>query len=107
MVGEMVRGKALELTRQEVPHSLAVLVEEFKERPGKKLVYIKATIFVEKPSHRKIVVGHKGEMLKKIGEMSRKDIEDFLKKRVYLDLWVKVYENWREDPEALKMLGYS
>ncbi len=106
MVGEMVREKALELTRQEVPHSLAVLVEEFKERPGKNLVYIKAVVFVEKPSQRKIVIGQRGQMLKEIGEMARKDIEDFLKKRVYLDLWVKVYENWRKDPQAMRMLGY-
>lgn len=107
MVGEMVREKALELTRQEVPYSLAVLVEEFKERPKKKLIYIRATIFVERPSQKKIIVGHKGQMLKDIGESARKDIEDFLKKRVYLDLWVKVYENWRRDPQALKTLGYA
>jgi len=106
MVGEMVREKALELTRQEVPHSLAVLVEEFKERPGKNLVYIKAAVFVEKLSQRKIVIGQRGQKLKEIGEMARKDIEDFLNKRVYLDLWVKVYENWRKDPQAMRMLGY-
>lgn len=105
MVGEMVREKALELTREEVPHSIAVLVEEFKER-SKKLVYIRATIFVERSSQKKIIVGHKGKMLKNIGETARKDIEGFLKKRVYLDLWVKVYKNWRKDPQALKMLGY-
>jgi GTP-binding protein Era len=106
MVGEMVREKALELTRQEIPHSIAVLVEEFKERTEKELIYIRATIFVEKPSQRKIVIGHKAQMLKKIGETARKDIEGFLNKHVYLDLWVKVYENWRKDPQALKMLGY-
>lgn len=107
MAGEMVREKALELTREEIPHSLAVLVEEFKERPRKKLTYVRATIFVERPSQKKIVVGHKGKMLKNIGEAARKDIEDFLKRRVYLDLWVKVYENWRKDPRALRMLGYA
>ncbi len=106
LVGEMVREKALELTREEIPHSIAVLVEEFKERPKKKLIYIRATIFVEKNSQKKIVVGHKGQMLKNIGESARKDIEGFLKMRIYLDLWVKVYENWRKDPQALKVLGY-
>lgn len=107
MVGEMVREKALELTREEIPHSLAVLVEDFKERPKKKLVYIRATIFVERLSQKKILIGHKGQMLKNIGEAARKDMEGFLKRRVYLDLWVKVYENWRRDPQALKMLGYA
>lgn len=107
LVGESIREKALELTREEVPHSIAVLVEEFKERPKKKLIYIRATIFVERHSQKKIVIGHKGQMLKNIGEAARKDIEDFLKKRIYLDLWVKVYENWRKDPQALKMLGYA
>ncbi len=106
MVGEMVREKALKLTRQEVPHSLAVLVEEFKERSNK-VSYIRATIFVEKHSQKKIVVGHKGQVLKKIGEAARHDIEGFLKRHVYLELWVKVYENWRKDPAALKMLGYA
>ncbi|KPK41133.1 MAG: GTPase Era [Omnitrophica WOR_2 bacterium SM23_29] len=107
LVSEMIREKALELTREEVPHSIAVLVEEFKERPKKELIYIRAMIFIERPSQKKIIIGHKGRMLKNIGEAARKDIEDFLKKRIYLDLWVKVYENWRKDPQALKMLGYA
>lgn len=106
MAGEIVRGKALELTREEVPHSLAVLVEEFKERRKKKLVYIRATIFVERHSQKKILVGHNGQMLKNIGEAARKEIETLLKRRAYLELWVKVYENWRKDPQALKILGY-
>ncbi len=107
LVGELIREKALELTWEEIPHSIAVLVEEFKERPKKKLIYIRATIFIERHSQKKIVIGHKGQMLKNIGEAARKNIEDFLKKRIYLDLWVKVYENWRKDPQALKMLGYA
>ncbi|MFH0771069.1 MAG: GTPase Era [Candidatus Omnitrophota bacterium] len=106
MAGEIVREKALEFTREEVPHSVAVLVDEFKKRPGKKLFYIRATIFIERHSQKKILVGHKGQMLKSIGESARKDIEEFLGKRAYLDLWVKVYENWRKDPNALRMLGY-
>ncbi|KPK42721.1 MAG: GTPase Era [Omnitrophica WOR_2 bacterium SM23_29] len=106
MAGEIVREKTLELTREEVPYSIAVSVEEFKERAKKKLIYIKATIFVEKNSQKKILIGHKGQMLKNIGEAARKDIEKFLGKHVYLDLWVKVYENWRKDPQALKVFGY-
>jgi len=105
MVGEIVREKALELTREEVPHSVAVLVEEFTERP-KRLVYIRAAIFVERHSQKKILVGHKGQMLKSIGEAARRDIQKLLKKHAYLELWVKVYENWRKDTNALRMLGY-
>jgi len=107
MAGEIVREKALELTHEEVPHSVAVLIEEFTERPDKKVVYIRAVIFVERHSQKKIVVGHKGQMLKEIGGGARKDIEKLLHKRVFLELWVKIYENWRTDPQALKMLGYA
>lgn len=106
MVGEIVREKVLELTYQEVPHSVAVMVEEFAERP-KKIVYIRAVIFVERHSQKKIIVGHKGQMLRDIGATARKDIQKFLDKHVYLELWVKVCEDWRKDPKALKMLGYS
>lgn len=105
MAGEIIRQKALELTRQEVPHSLAVLVEEFKER-RRKTLYLRATIFVERQSQKKILVGRNGQMLKEIGQEARKEIEGFLKRRAYLELWVKVYENWRKDPVALRMLGY-
>ncbi len=105
MAGEIVREKALELTREEVPHSVAVLVEDFKERRNK-VAYIRATIFVERHSQKKIIVGHKGQMLKNIGEAARRDIETLLGRRVFLELWVKVQENWRKDPQALRMLGY-
>jgi GTP-binding protein Era len=104
---EIVREKTLEFTRQEVPQAVAVLVEETKDRENaKNLVYIRAIIFVEKHSQKKIMVGKNGEMLKTIGQAARKDIEDFLDKKVYLDLWVKVWENWRQDPQALRELGY-
>lgn len=106
MVGEIVREKALELTHEEVPHSVAVLVEEFTERP-KNMVYIRATIFVERHSQKKILVGHKGKMLKAIGETARRDIQKLTGRHAYLELWVKVYENWRKDPNALKMLDYA
>ncbi len=106
LAGETVREKALELTHEEVPHSLAVLVEEFAERP-RKVTYIRATIYVERHSQKKIIVGHKGQTLKKIGEAARKDLQRSLGRHVYLELWVKVHENWRKDPQALKMLGYA
>ncbi|MFA5335018.1 MAG: GTPase Era [Candidatus Omnitrophota bacterium] len=105
MAGEIVREKALELTHEEVPHSIAVLIEEFADRP-KKVTYIRATIYVERQSQKKIIVGHRGQMLKYIGEAARNDIQKFLGRHVYIELWVKVHENWRKDIQALKMLGY-
>ena len=109
IIQELIREKTLEITYQEVPHSIAVTVEEMKEkkgRDGNDIVYIRANIYCEKMSQKGIIIGKDGQMLKKIGEISRKDIENFLKKKVFLDLWVKVYENWRKDPFALKNLGY-
>lgn len=108
-VRELIREKVLEETYQEVPHSIAVSVEEMKEkkdRSNKDVCYIRAYIYVERKSQKGIIIGKNGQMLKKIGECSRKEIEDLLQKKVFLDLWVKVYENWRKDPFALKDLGY-
>jgi GTP-binding protein Era len=109
IIQELIREKVLEITYQEVPHSIAVTVEEMKEkkdRENKDITYIRANIYCEKTSQKGIIIGKNGKMLKKIGEVSRKDIEKFLQKKVFLDLWVKVYENWRKDPFALKNLGY-
>jgi len=106
IAGEMIREKVLEFTHEEVPHSVAVLVEEMKFREGKDLFYIRAVVFVERDTQRAILIGRGGSMLKKIGEESRKEIENFLGKRVYLDLWIKVHKDWRKDEHALKMLGY-
>ena len=108
-VQELIREVVLELTRQEIPHSIAVSVEEMKEKKDKQdkdICYIRANIYVERKNQKAIVIGKNGQMLKKIGENSRKEIENFLQKKVFLDLWVKVYENWRKDPFALKNLGY-
>jgi len=108
-VQELIREQVFELTRQEVPHSIAVSVEEMeekKDRSNKDIYYIRAYIYVERNSQKGIIIGKNGQMLKKIGEESRKAIENFLQKKIFLDLWVKVYENWRKDPLALKNLGY-
>ncbi len=108
-VREIIREKTLELTRQEVPHSIAVNVEEMKEKKdksGKDLYSIQAHIYTERPSQKSIIIGKNGTMLKKIGTESRKDIEGFLRKKVYLGLWVKVQKNWRKNPAFLKDLGY-
>ena len=109
LVQELIREKALEFTHQEIPHSIAVNIDEMEEkknRANKDIFYIKAIIYVEKNSQKGIIIGKKGSMLKKIGENSRKEIEDLLQKKVFLDLWVKVQDNWRKDPFALKLLGY-
>jgi GTP-binding protein Era len=105
-ISEAIRKQVLDLTKEEVPHSVAVLVEEVKSRP-KNTTYIQATIFVERESQKGIIIGKSGRMLKNIGEAAREDIEKQLQTKVFLQLWVKVYKNWRCDPRALKMLGYA
>lgn len=105
IVAELIREKALILTRDEVPHSLAVEVEEFKNQEGGK-VYIRAVIHTERDSQKAIVIGKNGQMLKKIGAQSRLDIEKMLETSVYLDLWVKVKKNWRDNEKNLNQWGY-
>ncbi len=105
LAGEVVREQILTLLRDEVPHSVAVLVNDYKER-GENLVYIGATIYVERESHKGIVIGAKGSMLKSIGAAARQEMERMLDLHVYLDLWVKVWPKWRTKPGALKQLGY-
>ncbi len=105
-ISEIIREKILFLVHQEVPHGVAVAVEEI--RPGKnpETLYIKGTIFVQRNSHKGILVGKDGKMLKKIGTLARKEIEFELKKSIYLDLWVKVNKEWQERGEMLRYLGY-
>jgi len=105
IVSELIREKALILTRDEVPHSLAVEIEEFKNHQDKK-VYIRAVLYTERESQKGIMIGKSGQMLKTIGEQSRQEIEKFLQTRVYLDLWVKVKKNWRDSETNLGQLGY-
>ena len=105
IVAEMVREKVLINLEQEVPHGVATRVEEFKRRSDD-MTYISATIFVERDSHKGIVIGKGGKMLKKISQEARHDIEELVDTRVYLELWVKVLKNWRRDDNALRHLGY-
>jgi len=107
IVAELVREQILHHLYQEVPHAVAVLVNEFKERPGKNLIYISATIFVERESQKAIVIGEGGRMLKRIGRSAREEIERMLGTKVYLDLWVKVRKKWRKDEKELRRLGYA
>ncbi len=106
IVAELVREKLLELTRDEVPHSVAVDVDEMKTRP-KGDIYIRATIYVERDSQKGIIIGGHGAMLKEAGRRARHDIETLLGAKVYLDLWVKVQRDWRNRPAVLKNLGFD
>lgn len=103
---EMIREKIFYLTRDEVPYGVAVIVEEVKERQNDDY-YIRANIYVEKKSHKGIIIGKNGKMLKKIGQQARKEIEDLLQTKVYLDLWVKILKDWREKDNLLKRMGYK
>lgn len=105
IVSELIREKALLLTRDEVPHSLAVSIEEFKHQ-GQEKIYVRAVIHTERDSQKGIIIGKDGQMLKKIGEQSRLEIEKMLDASVYLDLWVKVQKNWRDNESNLNQLGY-
>lgn len=104
LISELIREKALTLTRDEVPHSLAVEIEEFRENREKH--YVRAVIYIERESQKGIIIGKSGQMLKKIGEQSRLDIEKLLDTKVFLDLWVKVKKNWRDSENNLQQLGY-
>lgn len=106
IAAEMIREKVLLSTRDEVPHSIAVEVDEFKVRENED-VYIRATIFVERDSQKGIVIGAKGSLLKKIGQQARRDIEALLGCKVFLELWVKVKADWRNKDKALKQFGYN
>jgi GTPase len=105
LVGELVREKILNATRQEVPHATAVLVDEWEDEGG--LLRIGASIFVEKASQRGILIGKQGQFLKQIGTDARKEIEELLGQKVFLQLNVKVREGWRMNPRMLQELEYS
>jgi GTP-binding protein Era len=107
VVAELIREKAFISTREEIPYSLAVVVEHMRPREEGTLLDIEATIYVERDSQKGIIIGKSGSMLKRIGTQARKDIEMILGTRVYLNLWVKVRKKWRMDEQSLRMLGYG
>ncbi len=106
IVGEIIREKALRNLSNEVPHGVAVRIDDFKERSNKKLIDIRATIVVEKNSHKEIVIGKNGQMIKRIGMDARKEIEKFLSSKVNLQLWVKVEKDWRKKEKLVDRFGY-
>lgn len=106
IVAELIREQVLKLTHEEVPHATAVVVDRMRDHEGGKL-QIEATIYVERPGQKGIIIGKKGQMLKQIGIAARQEIEALLGEKVNLRLWVKVQKNWRSDPVFLKSIGYN
>ena len=105
VVAEIIREKVLLKTKEEIPHSVAVTIESFKEKS--KMIEINATIIVERPSQKMIIIGKGGNMIKSIGTDARRDIVKFLNQKVYLELFVKVETNWRNNKKYLKEFGYK
>ncbi len=105
IVAEIIREKLLNALGNEIPHGTAVVIESFKEK--KDLISVRAEIFCERNSHKPIIIGKNGDMLKKIGSWAREDLEKFFGVKIYLDLWVKVKENWRESTVAVANLGFK
>lgn len=102
---ELIREKILHMTREEIPHSIAVTIEDMRVQENG-VVYIGAVIFVERDSQKGIIIGKKGELLKEVGKQARKDIEALLGSRIFLELWVKVKKDWRNQERVLKDLGF-
>lgn len=105
LAAEIIREKVFLLTREEIPYGTAVTIEEFSEKEGRNLIVIKATIHADRDSHKPILIGKKGSMLKEIGKRAREELELLLGCRIFLELFVKVHRGWTEDPNALAELG--
>ncbi|PGS48329.1 GTPase Era [Bacillus sp. AFS041924] len=106
IISELVREKVLHLTREEVPHSIAVIIEQIERRPEGNAIYVNATIVVERSSQKGIIIGKQGSMLKEVGKRARLDIENLLDTKVFLELWVKVQKDWRNRMSQLRDLGF-
>ncbi len=104
LAGEIIREKAIQLTYHEVPHALAVIIDKYEETP--KLLRVHATLHVERESQKKILIGHKGEMLKKVGTEARKELENLLGTKIFLEMFVKVVPDWRENPSRVRELDW-
>ena len=107
IVAELIREKALKCLDEEIPHGIAVMIDQMKRRPKGKIIDVDATIICEKDSHKGIIIGKQGAMLKRIGSAARYDIENFLDSKVNLKLWVKVKKDWRDSDFLLKNFGYN
>jgi len=107
IVAELIREKALRCLNEEIPHGIAVSIDKMKERPGGKVMDIDATIICERDSHKGIIIGKQGAMMKKIGSAARYEIEEMLEMKVNLQLWVKVKKDWRDSDFLIKNFGYD
>ena len=107
IVAEMIREKALRCLDEEIPHGVAVSIEKMTERKDGRICDIEATIICERDSHKGIIIGKGGQMLRKIGSQARRDIEDMLEMKVNLQLWVKVKKDWRDSDFMIKNFGYD
>lgn len=107
IISELIREKVLQLTREEVPHSIAVILDNMEVRDQRKAVYVQASIITERPSQKGIIIGKQGAMLKEIGQLARSDIESLLGSKIYLDLWVKVKKDWRNRMTQLREYGFN
>jgi len=106
IVAEIIREKALSLLSDEIPHGIAVEVEKMKKRVNKEIIDITANIYCERESHKPIIIGRGGKMLKEIGTLAREDIEKFLETKVFLEVWVKVRKDWRNNEIELRRLHF-
>jgi GTP-binding protein Era len=107
IVAELIREKALRLLDKEIPHGIAVVIDSMKERGHKNIIDIDATIICERDSHKGIIIGKQGSMLKRIGSQARREMENLLDMKVNLQLWVKVKKDWRDSDFLLKNYGYD
>ncbi|WP_028775345.1 GTPase Era [Shimazuella kribbensis] len=106
IMGEIIREKVLELTHEEIPHSVAVVVEETKLRENGETLYLRAAIVAERKSQKGILIGKQGAMLKQVGKLARQEMERLFGYRIFLDLWVKVRKDWRNESQYLREYGY-
>lgn len=107
IVAEIIREKILNLMRDEIPHGIAVTIDSMKERSNSNIMDIDATIICERQSHKGMIIGKGGEMLKKIGTLSRNEIESFLDTKIFLNCWVKVSEDWRKKEKIIRDFGFN
>jgi GTPase len=107
IITELIREKALHLTREEIPHSLAVVLDKMERQGNKDIIHVMATIIVERDSQKGIIIGKQGSMLKEIGKRARVDIENLLGSKVFLELWVKVQKDWRNRMSQLREYGFN
>lgn len=107
VISEIIREKILKRTKEEIPHSVAVVIEQLEEKKKGEVINILASIYVERSSQKKIVIGKQGQLLKAIGQDARRELENILGARIFLDLWVKVKEDWRNKNTTLSNFGYN